>query len=128
MSPTRMSKIESATRIVLAFQEAFNRHDVGGMLELMSEDCAFETARPAPDGAVYNGKGAVSQYLQDFFQQAPQAQLEIEEVFGLGLRCVLRWRYDWTDEAGEKKLIRGVDIFQVQDGLIRERCSYVKGA
>lgn len=32
MSPTRMSRLESAMRLVLAFHEAFNRHDVAGMM------------------------------------------------------------------------------------------------
>ena len=56
MSPTRMSRIESATRIVLEFNEAFNRHDVAGMMRLMSDDCVFENTDPAPDGTVYSGK------------------------------------------------------------------------
>ena len=127
MSPTRMSKIESATRIVLAFNEAFNRHDVEGMMELMSNDCVFENTAPAPDGTVYRGKEAVAQFWQDFFRESPQAHIEIEEVFGMGFRCVMRWRYEWVDTAGEKEHFRGIDIFQVRDGLIREKLSYVKG-
>ncbi len=51
-----MSRIESSVRIVLAFTEAFNRHDVAGMMQLMSDDCVFETSEPPPDGAVYAGK------------------------------------------------------------------------
>lgn len=127
MSPTRMSKIESATRIVLTFNEAFNRHDVGGMMELMSDDCVFENTTPAPNGSVYKGQEAVTQFWQEFFRESPQAHIEIEDVFGMGLRCVMRWRYDWVDEAGEKGHVRGVDIFQVKDGLISEKLSYVKG-
>ena len=127
MSPTRMSKVESATRIVLAFNEAFNHHDVAGMMQLMSDDCVFENTAPAPDGTVYKGKEEVTQFWQDFFRNSPQALIEIEDVFGLGLRCVMRWRYEWVDEAGEKGHIRGVDIFQVKDGFIREKLSYVKG-
>jgi hypothetical protein len=38
MSPIRMSRLESAMRLVLAFNEAFNRHDVAGMLQLMSDE------------------------------------------------------------------------------------------
>ena len=127
MTPTRMSKIESATRSVLAFNEAFNRHDVAGMMELMSEDCVFEHNVPTPDGAVYSGKEAVTQFWQDFFRESPQAHIEIEEIFGLGLHCVMRWRYDWVDTAGEKGHVRGVDIFKLKDGFICEQFSYVKG-
>jgi hypothetical protein len=38
MSPTRLSRLESAMRVVLEFNEAFNRHDVAGMMLLMSRD------------------------------------------------------------------------------------------
>jgi hypothetical protein len=32
MSPARMSKLESSMRIVLEFKDAFNSHDVAGMM------------------------------------------------------------------------------------------------
>ena len=127
MSPTRLSKLESAMRVVLAFNQAFNRHDVAGMMELMNNDCVFESTYPAPDGAVYSGKEEIAQFWQDFFQKSPQAHIEIEEIFGLGLRCIMRWRYSWVDAKGETGHVRGVDIFQVKDGLISEKLSYVKG-
>lgn len=44
-------------------------------------------------------------------------------MFGMGYRCVMRWKYSWGDEGD----VRGVDIFQVKDDLIREKLSYVKG-
>ena len=127
MSPIRMSRLESAIRIVLEFNEAFNRHDVAGMMQLMSDDCVFENTNPAPDGSLYKGKEAVTQFWQDFFHASPQAHITIEEIFGLGLRCVMRWNYDWMDATGNKGHVRGVDIFQVKDGLICQKLSYVKG-
>jgi hypothetical protein len=127
MSPTRLSRLESATRIVLEFNEAFNRHDVAGMMRLMGEDCIFENTHPAPDGTLYSGVEAVTRFWQDFFRESPQAHIEIEEIFGLGMRCVMRWKYEWVDTAGKKGHVRGVDIFQVKDGLISGKLSYVKG-
>jgi len=127
MSPARMARVESGIRVVLAFNEAFNRHDVAGMMRLMSDDCVFENTAPAPDGTVYAGRERVTQFWQDFFRDSPQAHIEIEEIFGLGLRCVMRWRYDWVDQAGTKGHVRGVDIFQVKNGVISEKLSYVKG-
>lgn len=127
MSPTRMSRLESAIRIVLDFNEAFNRHDVEGMMQLMSDDCIFENTEPAPDGAVYFGKDAITRFWQDFFRNSPQAHIEIEEVFGYDIRCVMRWRYEWVDTAGKKGYVRGADIFRVKNGYIQEKLSYVKG-
>ncbi|MCB9420144.1 MAG: nuclear transport factor 2 family protein [Ardenticatenaceae bacterium] len=123
----KMSKIETAVRTVLKFNEAFNRHDAAGMMQLMSDDCLFENTTPPPDGAVYSGKEAVTQYWHEFFQQSPQARIEIEEIFGLGFRCIMRWRYEWVDAAGQKGHVRGVDIFRLKDDLICEKLSYVKG-
>jgi predicted SnoaL-like aldol condensation-catalyzing enzyme len=127
MCPTRLARSESAIRNVLEFNEAFNRHDVGGMMQLMSDDCIFESTEPAPDGTLYSGKEAVTRFWQDFFRESPHAHIEIEEIFGFGFRCVMRWRYDWEDAAGKKGHVRGVDIFQVKEGLICEKLSYVKG-
>lgn len=127
MSPVRMERVESGLRVVIAFNEAFNRHDVPAMLQLMTDDCIFEDTNPAPDGTVYRGKDAIKQYWQGFFARSPHAHIKIEETFGYGLRCVVLWRYDWIDTAGTPGHVRGVDLFQVKNGLISEKLSYVKG-
>lgn len=125
--PARMSKLESAMRAALDFNNAFNRHDVAGMMQLMSDDCIFENTYPAPDGTVYSGKEVVTRFWQDFLRESPQAHIEIEEIFGFGERCTMRWKYSWVDLNGSKGHVRGVDIFRVVNGSIREKLSYVKG-
>jgi ketosteroid isomerase-like protein len=127
MSPARMAKIESAMRIVLDFNQAFNRHDVAGMMRLMSDDCIFENTHPAPDGTAYSGKEAVAQFWKDFFDESRQAHIDIEDIFGMGNHCIMRWKYNWVDQDGNQGHVRGVDIFQVRDGFIFEKFSYVKG-
>lgn len=127
MSPTRMSRVESAMRVVLEFNKAFNRHDLAGMMQLISDDCVFENAGPAPDGAVFTGKKAINQYWQNFFRDSPEAQIKIEEIFGFGKRCIMRWRSDWVNSAGEKVHVRGADIVKVEDDSICELFSYIKG-
>ena len=97
MSPAKMAKIEAGVRTVMEFNDAFNRHDVAGMMQFMSDDCIFENTDPAPDGTMYSGKPAVTQFWQDFFRESPNAHIEIEEIFGLGFHCVMRWKYTWGD-------------------------------
>ena len=127
MSPIRMSRIETSMRLGLAFNEACNRHDVAGMMALLSDDCIFESADPIPNGAVYSGKEKISQYWLDFFRESPQAHIKIEDIFGLGERCVMYWKFTQGDSDGEDGHIRGVDIFRVKDSAICEQLSYVKG-
>jgi predicted SnoaL-like aldol condensation-catalyzing enzyme len=107
-----MSKFEAGMRLVLQFNEAFNRH---------------ENTEPAPDGTRFSGKEVVTQFWQDFFRESPHAHIDIEEIFSAGNRCIMRWKYSWIDASDQKGHVRGVDIFQVRDGLISEKLSYVKG-
>ena len=96
-------------------------------MQLMSDDCVFENTEPAPDGTRYEGKEAVTKFWQDFFHEAPQAHIDIEDIFGMGNHCIMRWKYNWVDGHGKQGHVRGVDIFQVREGLIAEKLSYVKG-
>ena len=127
MSPARMSRLETSIRVVIDFNEAFNRHDIKAMMQLMSDDCLFENTNPAPDGTMIKGKEAVTQFWEGFFRESPHAHIEIEEIFSLSFRCVMRWKYNWTDPSGKSGYVRGVDIFKVTNGLISEKLSYVKG-
>jgi len=127
MTPVRMDRFESGVRLIIDFNEAFNRHDVAGMMAMMSDEVIFENTDPAPDGTVYQGKAAVTRFWQEFFIQSHESHIKIEEALGFGNRVVMLWRYDWVDQAGEKGHVRGVDIFRVQNGLICEKLSYVKG-
>lgn len=126
MTPTRMGKIETALRTVLAFHKAFNQHDLPAMLALLGEDCHFESHSPAPDGLVYTGKTEIAEYFQDFFQNHPQSHLKTEDAFGLGYHCIARWQLTWEDADGGEQHLRGADIYKVEDDLIIEKYSYVK--
>lgn len=127
MSPYRMGRLEAGVRTVLAFNDAFNKHDVPAMMALMTEDCVFENTYPAPDGTRYEGKAAVTGFWEDFFRQSPGAHIKVEDIFGLGWHCVMRWQYSWVDGEGQSGHVRGVDVYQIRDGLISEKLSYVKG-
>ena len=123
----KMSRVESVMRITLQFYAAVNGRDVAAMRQLMSDDCLLETRDPPPEGSVIAGQEAVIGYWEAFFHESPEAKMEIEEVFGLGMRCVLRWRWAWEEEAGARGTLRGVDIVRVKGGLISEILTYSKG-
>ena len=126
MSPTRMSKLESALRAALAFYDALNQHDIAAMMQLVSADSIFEDFSPAPDGGIYTGRQAITHYWENFFQSSPQAHVKIEDASGMGNRCIVRWRYEWEDAAGQKHHLRGVDLIKEADGLITEKRAYAK--
>jgi len=121
-----MSRIESAIRVVVQYSEAFNRHDAEGILRLLCEDCVLEGSHPPPDGSRCSGREEAAAFWRELFRASPDLSLEVEELFGLGLRCVLRWKRTWTDADGAKRHLRGADVFKVRNGLICEWLSYAK--
>ncbi|MBN1667508.1 MAG: nuclear transport factor 2 family protein [Anaerolineales bacterium] len=126
MSPTRMSRVESALRLALAFHQARNRHDIPAMLALFSADAVFESFEPAPDGQVLTGRDALTQFWRDFFQASPRAKFESEDAFGLGEHAILRWCYQWAARDGSRQQLRGIEIFRVREGVICELRMYAK--
>lgn len=114
-------------RLLDKFNSAFNRHDISGMMALMTDDCVFENTFPPPDGTRYEGQVAVQQFWKAFFQSSPQANIEIEDMFVGDGWAVQRWIYHWVDAQGIAGHVRGVDVFRFLEGRIAEKLSYVKG-
>lgn len=121
-----LTSSDSTRAVVDKFNDAFNRHDVDGVMKLMTEDCIFENTNPPPDGARLEGASAVRAYWQKFFTNNPDAKFETEEMIVSGDRCVVRWIYRKTKD-GKPWHLRGVDVFKVRDGKVAEKLSYVKG-
>ncbi len=121
------------------FNDALNAADVDSMMACMTEDCVFENTYPAPDGERFEGQAAVRAFWESFFRGASHPHIQIEEIFAVegsssgggspdgGGRVVMRWRYSWEDEHGQLGHIRGVAVYRMEDGLIAEKLSYVKG-
>ena len=113
--------------LVLRFNDALNAQDVDGMMRLMSVDCVFENTDPPPDGARFSGQAEVRGFWEEFFSSSSQPHIEVEAIFAAGEHCIMRWVYSWIDPQGQPGHIRGVDVYRIQDNLIAEKLSYVKG-
>jgi ketosteroid isomerase-like protein len=113
---------EATLTTIERFNEAFNRHDVDAVMALMTEDVVFENTSPPPDGERYEGQAAVRAAWEALFAGSPAAHFESEDIFAVGDRTVVRWRYSWGDGH-----IRGVDVFRVREGKVADKLSYVKG-
>jgi len=121
--PVTQSTLEAVQR----FNKAFERHDVDGVMDAMTEDCVFENTCPPPDGERYTGQDSVRTFWEHFFASSPDARFTTEEIFAAKDRCVVRWRFDWKGMDGTPGHIRGVDLFRVFKGKVAEKLAYVKG-
>lgn len=119
--------------MVTDFNDALNAGDIEKMMACMTDDCVFENTYPAPDGERFEGQAAVRAFWAFFFAGAKNPHIQVEEIFAVdgppdgGGRVVMRWRYSWEDEHGQPGHIRGVDVYRMENGLIAEKLSYVKG-
>lgn len=116
--------IQTRTTLALVTRcnDAFNRHDVDAVVALITEDCLFEHTYPPPDGERFQGPEAVRACWAELMRSTPAAHFETEDMFALGSRRVVRWRYTLGTGHG-----RGVDGFRIRDGKIAEAPSYVQG-
>lgn len=123
--------MDAATAATLAtvhrFNEAWNRHDLEGVMDLMTDDCVFENTCPPPEGERFQGRRAVRACFEQFFRSSPQAQFQFDDVFAAGDRACVRWLYRWVEAGGQPGHIRGVDVFRARGQRIVEKLSYVKG-
>jgi len=118
---------DAIIKLVVAFNDALNAHDPEAMLRFLTEDTVFENTDPPPDGERYEGKPVVGAFWREFFHGAQAQHIEIEEIFAVENRCVMRWVYRWQEPDGKSGHVRGVDVYTVRQGLIAEKLSYVKG-
>ena len=126
---TQTSSPDTATTldIIERFNDVFNKHDVDGIMALMTDDVVFENTLPRPDGEHYEGQDSVRGFWESLFSGSPSARFETEDIFAGGDRCTVRWIYHWVDDKDGPGSVRGVDVFRVRDGKVAEKLSYVKG-
>jgi ketosteroid isomerase-like protein len=114
----------STKEVIRKFHEAFDRNDPGAMEGLVADDCVIENTSPAPNGARLVGKAACLANWQALASSTGTWFVR-EEVFVVGERVVIRWRYCWGD--GDTQSVRGLNLMRVRDGRVVEAMGYVKG-
>jgi ketosteroid isomerase-like protein len=110
--------------VIRRFHEAFDKHDPEAMEDLVADECVIENTNPAPNGSRHVGKAACLAIWQGLARSTGTG-FEREEVFVVGERVVIRWRYRWGED--DDQSIRGINLMRVHGGRIVEAMGYVKG-
>ena len=110
-----------------AFGDAWNRHDVDGIMIFMAEDCAFETtAGPEACGKRYEGHEAVRKAFARVFSIFPDAHFGNPRHFLAGDRGCTEWTFTGTGADGKRVEVLGCDLFTFRNGRIALKSSYFK--
>jgi ketosteroid isomerase-like protein len=113
--------ILSPREVVVAFNEAWDAHDLDAVLALVSADCVFESARVGANGPQIVGRAALRATWAPGFADPNSGKYTFEEIIVAGDRVVQLWTYHVGDKA-----VRGVDVMRVESGEITEKFGYVK--
>ncbi len=110
-----------------AFADAWNRHDLGALMDFMTEDCLFEASAGAEVcGTRFVGKEAVRAGYADVWTVFPDAQWRDPRHFVCGDRGVSEWTFTGTRTDGTRVEVDGCDLFTFRDGKIAIKNSYRK--
>jgi ketosteroid isomerase-like protein len=123
-----MTATETVTTNTLqAIADAFNRHDVDGVMAFFAEDAVFETPK-GPDawGTRFVGTEQVRAGVAARFEGIPDVHYGDATHWLCGDRGVSEWTLTGTTIDGERLQVRGCDLWTFRDGLVARKDSYWK--
>lgn len=115
------------TRVLGAYADAWNRHDVDALMSMMTADCVFEaSAGNAVNGERHEGQDAVRAAFTAVFAQYPDAHWGHARHFVAGDRGVSEWTFTGTLKDGRRVEVTGCDLFTFRDDKIAIKNSFRK--
>ena len=114
-------------RLLQAFADAWNRHDVDALMSMMTSDCVFEASGGnMVDGERHEGQPAVRAAYAAVFEQYPDAHWGNARHFVTGERGVSEWTFTGTLKDGKRVEVTGCDLFTFRNGKIAIKNSFRK--
>ena len=109
------------------FADAWNRHDIDGLMSFMAEECEFH-AVAGPDllGRSFIGRAQVREGFALAWATFPDAAWLDGEHFVAGERGVSESTFKGTRADGARVEARMVDVFTFRDGKIAVKNAYRK--
>ena len=99
--------------------DAFNRHDVEGVMKCFAEDCVFYTVGgPEAYGSKIEGAEAIAAAFSAVWAGMKDAHWAHHGHFVHGDRAVSEWTFSGTDAQGMRIEAQGADLFTLRDGKI----------
>ncbi len=122
-----MSDPSTTWALLEDFAQAFNRHDLDGVMSRMSPDCVFLTAvGPEPEGLRFEGQAAARAAFEKVIADMPDVQWNDPVHIISGERAVTEWRFTCTTPDGSRKDVEGLDVFHLRDGKISVKSTFRK--
>lgn len=114
--------------LLVEHTDAWNRHDLEGLMSLFDDDCVFEASGgDEVCGTRYRGRREVEAAFAEVFAAMPDAQWRGGRHYGLAADYgVSEWTLTGTLADGRRLEVNGCDFLTVRDGKIIAKNSYRK--
>jgi steroid delta-isomerase-like uncharacterized protein len=114
-------------KLLVAFADAWNRHDVDALMSMMTDDGVFEASGGnAVNGQRHEGRQAVRAAYKAIFDLYPDAHWGNARHFVSGDRGLSEWTFTGTMADGKRVEVTGCDVFTFRDGKIMVKNSFRK--
>ena len=119
---------EELVEMLDRFADAWNRHDVDGLLSFMADDATFDSSSGATMfGTRHEGRDAVRDGFTRVFATFPDVHFEQLGHFVVGNRGVSEWIFRGTRaDTGARVEVRGCDLFTLAGDRILVKNSFLK--
>ena len=120
---------DEAVDMLKAIAEAFDRHDLDGIMEYFTDDAVFEAPRGSEAwGTRFVGREAVREGFAGRFSGIPDVRYRDDEHF-VDLeagRGASEWTLSGTTTEGQRIEVRGCDLWTFRDGKVVKKDSFWK--
>ncbi len=124
---TAKSNESSALAVIVRCCDAFNRHDVEGILADFGDDAIWLLSLgPNPDGRKLSGKQEIRALLIQRFRDIPDMNWAVIRHFASGNLVCSEWTVTGTSKSGPRINWLGVDIWELENDKIVKKDTYWK--
>jgi taurine dehydrogenase small subunit len=112
-----------------AIQDAFNRHDIEGILGYFADDCIWLMARgpTSPQGRLCRGKQEIGQVLSARYEVIKDMRwVNMRHWICGNTKALSEWNVQGTLPDGSTFDYLGCDLWEFRDGLVTKKDTYWK--
>ena len=107
--------------------DAFNRHDIDGIMRFFAEDCVFNAVGGSEVyGTRIEGANAIAEAFSGVWKSMPDAQWGKHSHFVAGDRGVSEWTFSGTAADSSRIEAEGCDLFTFHNGKIVRKQAFRK--
>jgi beta-alanine degradation protein BauB len=113
--------------LLVRFVEAWNGHDLDGLMACFTEDCVFwSSSGPHPQGGIFEGREAVAKASGAIFEAFADAAWTESRTTLLGDRALGEWTFVGTAKDGTRTRVLGIDVLDLSGDKIQRKNSFRK--